>query len=91
MRGVAFQGTHLRTALLTQMRCACRLVQWCHGATGMLITLGSLHALFGSSFPHEFERLMPLCAPLRLPCALSSSAFTHHAALRLSQDVPMRS
>ena len=38
----------------------CRLVQWCHGAPGMLITLASLHTLFGSAFPFEFQRLMPL-------------------------------
>jgi hypothetical protein len=32
----------------------------------MLITLGSLHTLFGSVYPHEFERMMALCAPALL-------------------------
>jgi hypothetical protein len=39
---------------------ACRLVQWCHGAPGMLMTLATLHNTFGSAFPHDFQRLMPL-------------------------------
>ena len=39
---------------------ACRLVQWCHGAPGMVMTLAGMHTLFGSRMPHDFVHLMPL-------------------------------
>jgi hypothetical protein len=57
---VTFKQHDVRIGVLTHVM-QYRLVQWCHGAPGMLMTLSSLHTIFGSVFPYEFERLMPLC------------------------------
>jgi lantibiotic modifying enzyme len=34
------------------------LVQWCHGAPGLSMMLATMHAVFGSECPQEFQQFM---------------------------------
>lgn len=45
-----------RCIMHSQHRSGCRLVQWCHGAPAMLMTLAIMHQAFGSTGNHNFEQ-----------------------------------
>ena len=34
------------------------LVHWCHGAPGLSMMLATMHAVFGSAYPQEFQQFM---------------------------------